>query len=125
MSDVENPSTSQLENDDAEEVDDAEEDDGVLAPPVPSRAARKKKRAPAPERTTRNVNPISCNPKVFAIFICAVFCIILGVALSLIGETTVVYFGISFLGLGALSIVFASFLARCWAKQAGRNPNEF
>jgi len=69
-----------------------------------------------PPRTLKPIKHSSvktCNTKVFVIFVCAVISVLLGCIISLVGETTAIYFGIAFLALGALLIVFSSFLARC------------
>lgn len=73
-------------------------------------------------RTAAQSSFKTCNPKVFIIFVVACCSVVLGVILSLIGETTVVYFGISFLALGALMIILSTCLARCWAVNVGEEP---
>jgi len=55
----------------------------------------------------------TCNPKVFVVFVCAVLLVLLGCIVSLVGETTAIYFGIAFLAAGALLIILSSCCARC------------
>jgi len=77
---------------------------------------------PPPKRTLKAVKHSSvkaCNPKVFIIFVIAVLCVCVGVILSLVGGTTIIYFGIVFYGVGGLLIVFSTVLARCWSQQVG------